>query len=440
MWSYGVVVYELLFGKLPVMLPEHNNANIPMFSGSDQVVPFLTNLLSRTPSARMSAEECLLHPLFSSFISSSSSSKSSKEELTDKLSVFHGYLRLLKASSFKSDFNFRIKNPSDFVNCVFDVIKNLPAKSFLSRFFVRIDGEEGIDAGALTTTLYRRFFQQVFDSKHGLFERGITHYIPAKNLNKEKLLKLQLFGQMLLRAIFDERTVDVPLAPSVWKYLQNIPLDMRDIYVFDPQLASSYQHILLSSNVESMDLYFDDDTTLVRDSNKKEYIKQQIHSQLIGSRKPELEAIKKGFQCVPDLVTQMKLFHHMDLCCLLSGTDLLTWQMVVEYLEFRKYPSNSKIKEWMISVLKRFTETELKQFLLFVTETHSIPISGLQNKNELSPYPRNKIVVIHSTLLTHLPVAHVCFYSIDVPEYRSEKELEEKLKMAISQSPGFTLA
>ena len=65
------------------------------------------------------------------------------------------------------------------------------------------------------------------------------------------------------------------LAPSVWKFLQNIPLDMRDIYVFDPQLASSYQQILLSSNVESMDIYFDDNETQVTDSNKKEYIKQQ---------------------------------------------------------------------------------------------------------------------------------------------------------------------
>jgi len=435
MWSFGVVVYELLFKELPMLMPQQNAVSVPMFSGSDQVVGFLTNLLSRTPSMRMSAEECLLHSLFSSF-----TQDARKEELTDKLSVFHGYLRLLKSSSFQHDFFFPIKNPLDFVNCVFDVMKNLPDKSFLSHFIVTIEGEDGIDAGALTTTLYRRFFQQIFDSKHGLFERGITHYIPSKNLNKEQLLKLEIFGRVLLRAIFDERTVDVPLAPSVWKYLQNIPLDMRDIYVFDPQLASSYQQILLSSNVESMDIYFDDNETQVTDSNKKEYIKQQIHSQLISSRKLELEAIKKGFQCVPDLVTQMKLFHHMDLCCLLSGTDLLTWKMIVEYLEFRNYDSNSKIKEWMISVLKRFTETELKQFLLFVTETHSIPVSGLQNKNETSPYPRNKIVVKYSILKTHLPVAHVCFYSIDVPEYGSEKELEEKLKIAISQSSGFTLA
>jgi len=320
-------------------------------------------------------------------------------------------------------------------------MKKQPENDFLSRFFVKISDEEGIDAGALTTTLYRRFFQQVFDSKYGLFERGMTHYLPVKKANSEQLLKLELFGRVLLRAIFDERTVDVPLAPSVWKFLQNIPLEMRDIYVFDPNLASQYQQTLMSSNIEDLFLYFDDQETQVTDVNKKEFIIEQIQTQLITSRKPELEAIKKGFEYIPNLSTQMKLFNHTDLCCLLSGTDLLTFEMISEYLEFRNFSSDSKTKEWLLSVLKRMTEIELKQFLLFVTETHSIPISGLQNKNETSPYPRNKIIVKQWNMnSTSLPVSHVCFYCIDLPDYASEQELEKKLKLAISQSSEFHLA
>lgn len=49
----------------------------------------------------------------------------------------------------------------------------------------------------------------------------------------------------------------ITLAPSVWKYLLNKPIHMRDFEVVDPVVAESYMKLLNTPNAENMGLDFE---------------------------------------------------------------------------------------------------------------------------------------------------------------------------------------
>jgi len=136
------------------------------------------------------------------------------------------------------------------------------------------------------------------------------------------------------------------------------------------------------------------------------------------------------------------------------------------------------------SHLKRFladiSQNNLRRFLWFVTEQDIIPTSGLLNPNMFTPH-RDKITVectppspsispsssssspppsssppssssppppsLSPSLLsspspstpTALPVAHVCFYKLDLPDYNDYEVLKTKLLLAISNTSTFEL-
>jgi hypothetical protein len=78
----------------------------------------------------------------------------------------------------------------------------------------------------------------------------------------------------------------------------------------------------------------------------------------------------------------------------------------------------------------------------FVTEQDIIPASGLMNPNMFCPH-RDKITIECMTLIslppTALPVAHVCFYKLDLPDYDDYETLETKLLLAICNTSTFEL-
>jgi hypothetical protein len=96
-------------------------------------------------------------------------------------------------------------------------------------FFVEYQNQEGVDAGALTTSMYRQFFEVVFRPEQTLFERAELgkHFLPLSSASAASLSvtdmqkrekKFESFGRTLLKAVIDERTVAVPLASAVYKY------------------------------------------------------------------------------------------------------------------------------------------------------------------------------------------------------------------------------
>jgi E3 ubiquitin-protein ligase HUWE1 len=215
--------------------------------------------------------------------------------------------------------------------------------------------------GESNTWVFQRFFSKVFEKELGLFEKSLsgTHYLPSTGANLELL---QGFGKLLARVLLVEQTIDLHLAPSVWKYPCNlvqlsllgrfflgIRPTLRDLEVYDPLLFHSLQRIIVLPNVTQLAVTFEGlihngDQIPVTEQNKHQFVELTIQQILLESRRAELEAMKQGFYFIPQVAQLYAALSPSDIQILLSKNDYISPQMVTSLLQFRDFPAHSKVK------------------------------------------------------------------------------------------------
>src|SRR3989338_7141532 len=82
--------------------------------------------------------------------------------------------------------------------------------------------EEGSDAGALTTALYTRFMQAcVGNLVTTIANNGCTLYVPSVDTNNCPVTtkNYETLGKVLVKALFDQRTIPISFAPFVWRFI-----------------------------------------------------------------------------------------------------------------------------------------------------------------------------------------------------------------------------
>ena len=95
------------------------------------------------------------------------------------------------------------------------------------------------------------------------------------------------------------------------------------------------------------------------------------------------------------------------------------------------YEEDSPVVAMFWEVVMAYNEEEKKLFLKFITGSDRSPIDGLSKLKFVISKNGNDD--------TRLPSAHTCFNHLLLPEYSSIEILENKLKLAITNSEGFGL-
>lgn len=133
-----------------------------------------------------------------------------------------------------------------------------------------------------------------------------------------------------------------------------------------------------------------------------------------------------------------------DLRLLATGAAHVSVEEVIKLIHFPG--GHQELKQHLEAVLKAFDEDELRKFLLFVCEIDHIPEGGLQNPNTQlhDPGKIRVIVVPDAAGAAHKrPVAHTCFYELELPDYGSGDVLRQMLKDAfeyMEAGSGFQIA
>lgn len=96
--------------------------------------------------------------------------------------------------------------------------------------------------------------------------------------------------------------------------------------------------------------------------------------------------------------------------------------------------SSVRVRQQLEAVVRGMQEDELRKFLVFVTELDHIPEGGLQNPNRVADPGKIKVTVVPGA--DRRPVAHTCFYELEIPEYISEAVLGRMLRDAFEQMDG----
>ncbi|KAL8497781.1 hypothetical protein ACS0TY_021205 [Phlomoides rotata] len=101
------------------------------------------------------------------------------------------------------------------------------------------------------------------------------------------------------------------------------------------------------------------------------------------------------------------------------------------------YTTSSNVVRWFWEVVEGFNKENMARLLQFVTGTSKVPLEGFKALQGISGPQKFQIHKAYGAP-ERLPSAHTCFNQLDLPEYSSKEQLQERLLLAIHEaSEGF---
>jgi hypothetical protein len=257
-----------------------------------------------------------------------------------------------------------------------------------------------------------------------------------------ELKKLEAFGRAIVKALYEGRRLGGRLCPSVFKFITDSPPSMRDLQMFDPQQAKSLQWMLATVGVEEFGLHYESvdapELGPVTDANKAKFVRMKIEHVLVKCRIKQLQAIKTGFAEALKALSEeaapfLSLLSHTDWRVMLCGDFVVSAQQIVAACTFTGFPNKSETPQWFKEILLASSEDHLRKFLVFVTGSPSLsPLSSSRSKSVT-------INVRHQNRTGSLPIAHTCFFQLDIPIFKDKETLQSKLLYSVQNANTFEI-
>ncbi|KAK3132463.1 hypothetical protein QOZ80_6AG0522110 [Eleusine coracana subsp. coracana] len=332
------------------------------------------------------------------------------------------------------------------------------------RLTVQFQGEEGIDAGGLTREWYQLLSRVIFDKGALLFTTIGNNATFQPNPNSvyqtEHLSYFKFVGRVVAKAVFDGQLLDVHFTRSFYKHILGAKVTYHDIEAVDPDYYKNLKWMLENDVSDIPDLTFSMDpdeekhilyektevtdyelkpggrNIRVTEETKQEYVDLVAEHILTTAIRPQINAFLEGFtELVPrDLIS---LFNDKELELLISGLPEIDLNDLKANAEYIGYSAASPVIQWFWEVVKAFSKEDMARLLQFVTGTSKVPLEGFKALQGISGPQRFQIHKAYGAP-DRLPSAHTCFNQLDLPEYTSKEQLEERLLLAIHEaSEGF---
>ncbi|KAG6504116.1 hypothetical protein ZIOFF_036446 [Zingiber officinale] len=204
------------------------------------------------------------------------------------------------------------------------------------------------------------------------------------------------------------------------------PSDSVESHMQDTTIAGAYLCDEENVKVTDYELIPGERNIRVIEETKHEYVDLVAEHILTTTIHPQINSFLEGFnELVPKEL--ILIFNDKELELLLSGLPEIDLDDLQANTEYTGYSAASTVIQWFWEVVKSFNKEDMERLQKFVTRT-SKGISGPQQFQ------------IHKTYGApeRLPSVHTCFNQLDLPEYSSREQLEERLLLAIHEaSEGF---
>ncbi|XP_058080803.1 E3 ubiquitin-protein ligase UPL2-like isoform X2 [Magnolia sinica] len=328
------------------------------------------------------------------------------------------------------------------------------------RLSVHFQGEEGIDAGGLTREWYQLLSRVIFDKGALLFTTVGNESTFQPNPNSvyqtEHLSYFKFVGRVVGKALFDGQLLDVHFTRSFYKHILGVKVTYHDIEAIDPDFFKNLKWMLEHDINDMLDLTFSMDAdeeklilyertevtdyelipggrnTRVTEENKHEYVDLVAEHRLTTAIRPQINAFMEGFsELIPrDLIS---IFNDKELELLISGLPDIDLDDMRANTEYSGYTAASPVIQWFWEVVQGFSKEDKARLLQFVTGTSKVPLEGFSALQGISGSQRFQIHKAYGSP-DHLPSAHTCFNQLDLPEYPSKQQLQERLILAIHEA------
>ncbi|XP_057529454.1 E3 ubiquitin-protein ligase UPL1 [Amaranthus tricolor] len=332
------------------------------------------------------------------------------------------------------------------------------------RLNVQFQGEEGIDAGGLTREWYQLLSRVIFDKGALLFTTVGNNATFQPNPNSvyqtEHLSYFKFVGRVVAKALFDGQLLDVYFTRSFYKHILGVKVTYHDIEAVDPDYYKNLKWMLENDVSDIPDLTFSMDADeeklilyektqvtdyelkpggrnlRVTEETKHEYVDLVADHILTNAIRPQINSFLEGFnELVPrELIS---IFNDKELELLISGLPEIDLDDLKANTEYTGYTAASNVIQWFWEVVNSFSKEDMARFLQFVTGTSKVPLEGFKALQGISGPQRFQIHKAYGAP-ERLPSAHTCFNQLDLPEYSSKEQLQDRLLLAIHEaSEGF---
>lgn len=139
---------------------------------------------------------------------------------------------------------------------------------------------------------------------------------------------------------------------------------------------------------------------------------------------PQLAAMRAGLATViPQRV--LSLFSWREVERLVCGARTVDVKVLREMCELSGYSKTDKTIELFWEVMEEMSQEDRCKFIRFAWGRSTLPISKKDwgDKFKISKYSGSP---------GSLPLAHTCFFQIELPPYETKKDMEDKLQLAIN--------
>ncbi|GLJ53784.1 hypothetical protein SUGI_1147870 [Cryptomeria japonica] len=334
------------------------------------------------------------------------------------------------------------------------------ARELKGRLNVHFQGEEGIDAGGLTREWYQLLSRVIFDKNALLFTTVGNEATFQPNPNScyqtEHLSYFKFVGRVVAKALFDGQLLDVHFTRSFYKHILGAKVTYHDIEAVDPDYYKNLKWMLendirdmpdltfsMDADEEKLILYEKEEVTdhelipggrniRVTEENKHEYVDLVAEHRLTTAIRPQINAFLEGFnELVPRNL--ISIFNDKELELLISGLPEIDLDDLRANTEYAGYSAASPVIQWFWEAVQSFNKEDRARLIQFVTGTSKVPLEGFKALQGISGLQRFQIHKAYGSP-DRLPSAHTCFNQLDLPEYPSREQLEERLLLAIHEA------
>jgi E3 ubiquitin-protein ligase HUWE1 len=152
--------------------------------------------------------------------------------------------------------------------------------------------------------------------------------------------------------------------------------------------------------------------------------------------RPQIESFMEGFN---ELVSRelISIFNDKELELLISGLPEIDLEDLKANTEYTGYTAASPVVQWFWDVVRSFSKEDMARLLQFITGTSKVPLEGFRALQGISGPQRFQIHKAYGAP-ERLPSAHTCFNQLDLPNYATKDQLQDRLLLAIHEaSEGF---
>ncbi|GFZ07365.1 LOW protein: E3 ubiquitin ligase-like protein [Actinidia rufa] len=283
---------------------------------------------------------------------------------------------------------------------------------------------------------------------------------PNSVYQTEHLSYFKFVGRVVAKALFDGQLLDVYFTRSFYKHILGVKVTYYDIEAVDPDYYKNLKWMLENDVSDIPDLTFSMDAdeekrilyektevtdyelkpggrnVRVTEETKHEYVDLVADHILTNAIRPQITSFLEGFnELIPrDLIS---LFNDKELELLISGLPEIDLDDLMANTEYTGYTAASGVVQWFWDVVKAFNKEDMARLIQFVTGTSKVPLEGFKALQGISGPQRFQIHKAYGAP-ERLPSAHTCFNQLDLPEYTSKEQLQERLLLAIHEaSEGF---